>query len=37
VGQQAGFEHHRANTKSTVEDCVIVAPPLVAEPVTVTV
>jgi hypothetical protein len=37
VGQQAGLENHRASTKSTVEDCVIVTPPLVAVPVMVTV
>lgn len=37
VRQQARLEHHRASTKSTVEDCVMVAPLLVAVPVTVTV
>jgi hypothetical protein len=37
VRQQARHEHHRARTKSTVEDFVMVTPPLVALPVTVTV
>jgi hypothetical protein len=37
VGQQARIEHHRARTKSTVEDFVMVTPPLVALAETVTV
>jgi hypothetical protein len=37
VRQQVRHEHHRARTKSTVEDFVMVTPPLVALPVTVTV